>query len=373
MELIAYNLKEGGPASALARLYERCRKAQGERRLLERALLPSAIPERPPGRVVAAPLTRADLEAARREVERTRALGARIVTWGDPAYPEALKESLYPPPVLYVRGSMEPGDRASVAIVGSRRSEPEYAEFAYELAFALARRGVTVVSGLAKGIDRAAHEGALAGGGRTLAVLAHGIDTLYPRSHAALAGAIARRGALLTFFPVGAPALPFHFPARNWVVASLSLGVVVVRGGLRSGALITANFAAAQGRCVMAVPGHIHHPLSKGPNTLLQEGAGIVLDADDVLSHLADAMQQADVQLRPASDSGEPPEGCSGERDGALRAAVRERLRRGPADAGALARALGAGVASILGLLVRMEIDGEVEPLGGGRYRLARR
>jgi len=229
------------------------------------------------------------------------------------------------------------------------------------------------VSGLARGVDRAAHEGALAAGGRTLAVLAHGIDTLYPRSHAGLAEDIARHGALVTFFPVGVPPLPFRFPARNWVVASLSLGVVVVRGGLKSGALITADFAAAQGRCVMAVPGHVHHPLSKGPNTLLQEGAGVVLEAEDVLSHLGDAMQLASVKLRPVADAGAPARRSPGARGGDIRAAVRERLRRGPADAEALARAAGADVGTVLALLVRMEVDGEVEPLGGGRYRLSRR
>lgn len=374
LELIAYNLKgERGPARALARLYERCAKARREGRPFDRAQGLPGIPARPEGLVASEPLTEADFEAAQRELERARAFGARIVTWGDPGYPEALKESLYPPPVLYVKGSVEPGDRAAVAVVGSRRSEPEYAEFAFELAFELARRGITIVSGLARGVDRAAHEGALAAGGRTLAVLAHGIDTLYPRSHAGLAEDIARHGALVTFFPVGVPPLPFRFPARNWVVASLSLGVVVVRGGLKSGALITADFAAAQGRCVMAVPGHVHHPLSKGPNTLLQEGAGVVLEAEDVLSHLGDAMQLASVKLRPVADAGAPARRSPGARGGDIRAAVRERLRRGPADAEALARAAGADVGTVLALLVRMEVDGEVEPLGGGRYRLSRR
>lgn len=375
LELIAYNLRgEQGPASAVAHLYARYSEAANEGRLLERSFAPPSNPVWPrlPGAVDR--LTESEWEAARREVERAHTLGARIVAWSDPEYPESLKESLYPPPVVYVKGTLLPLDRAAVAVVGSRKSEPEYVEFAYELSYELARRGVTIVSGLARGVDRAAHEGALAAGGRTLAVLAHGIDTLYPRSHAPLAEAIAKRGALLTFFPVGTAPLPFRFPARNWVVAALSLGVVVVRGGVRSGALITANFGAAQGRGVMAVPGHIHHPLSKGPNTLLQEGAGVVLEAEDVLAHLADAFYGAKVELKPVTSLPEASDGSFNEgADGALRRAVRDRLTKGPIDAGALAIAVGVDVARLLSLLVRMEVEGEVEALGGGRFRLVRR
>lgn len=375
LELIALNLRgKHGPENALRHLCERYEKGTRNGGLLSRALEPHGRPSSPgPPRAVR-PVTGAELEAARLEVERAAALGVEVLVWGDPGYPEALKSCLYPPSVLYVKGSLSPLDRAAIAVVGSRRSEPEYAEFAYELSYELARRGLTIVSGLARGIDRAAHEGALAAGGRTLAVLAHGIDAVYPRDHAPLAESIARQGALLTFFPVGTAPLPFRFPARNWVVAALSLGVVVVRGGIRSGALITAGFAAAQGKGVMAVPGHVYHPLSQGPNTLLQEGAGIVLEADDVLAHLADALHLAGIELRTPAGSASPAREPAGGEDGeALRRALMERLARGPADAGSLAQYLGIGVAPILSLLVRMEVEGEVESLGGGRFRLARR
>src|SRR5207253_1635550 len=206
---------------------------------------------------------------------------------GDPNYP-ALLGAIPSPPTLYVRGTVTADDALALAIVGARAATPYGVEVAERLAGELAARGVTIVSGLARGIDAAAHRGELGARGRTLAVLGCVIDVVYPPENRALARAIEAQGALVSQFERGVPALPGHFPARNRTLAGLSLGVVVVEAAERSGALITAGFAADLGREVFAVPGRITSATSAGTNRLIRDGATLVTCWQDVVSELSE-------------------------------------------------------------------------------------
>ncbi len=208
-----------------------------------------------------------------------------FLTPSDERYP-AMLGVIPSPPALHVRGSLEPEDALAIAIVGSRRPTPYGVEVAESLAADLAARGVTIVSGLARGIDTAAHRGALAGGGRTLAVLGSGIDVVYPPENEALALAIEGQGALLSQFDHGTAPLAWHFPARNRTIAGLALGVVVVEAGQRSGALITAGLAGDLGREIFAVPGRLTSDLSRGPHGLIKDGAILVRDWTDIVQEL---------------------------------------------------------------------------------------
>lgn len=221
------------------------------------------------------------------EIRSLRAMGAEAITRRDARYPSRLAEIYDPPPVLYVKGELDPPDCPSVAIVGTRGAT-SYGKMAAEhVARGLAQARVTVVSGLAIGIDGAAHRGALEGGGRTIAVLANGLDRVYPAQHARLAQQIAERGGLVTEFPLGTKPDATNFPRRNRVISGLTSGTLVVEAGQRSGALITAAFAAEQGRDVFAVPGSIFSPMSQGANSLIRDGATPVTSAEDVLAELA--------------------------------------------------------------------------------------
>jgi DNA processing protein len=223
------------------------------------------------------------LRQAREEIHRAHRLGASVLARPLRDYPERLREGLPdPPPVLYVRGVLQAGDDPAVAIVGSRRCSPYGREVAQRLGYDLASRGYTVVSGLARGIDAAAHRGALEAGGRTLAVLGCGIDRVYPPANADLAREVASHGALLSEFPLGSRPLAFHFPIRNRIISGLSRAVIVVEAAEASGSLITARLAAEQGREVGAVPGAITSPLSAGTNLLIQDGASLIRGWRDV-------------------------------------------------------------------------------------------
>jgi DNA processing protein len=239
------------------------------------------------------------------EASRQRALaercGARLVTLDDPDYPPGLRVVPQPPPFLLVRGALTREDGLAVAVVGSRRATAYGLRTAEELAGALGARGVTVVSGLARGVDTAAHRGALAGGGRTVAVLGSGLDVIYPPENRRLAEAVARGGALVSQFPMGTPPLPQHFPIRNWVIAALTLGTVVVEAAERSGALITARWASELGREVYAVPGNVSSPASQGTNRLIQDGAKLVRDWEDVVAEWPETWRRALRPVEPAA------------------------------------------------------------------------
>ncbi len=210
----------------------------------------------------------------------------QVITWEDENYPHRLKEIDQPPPVLYAVGELKAEDEWAVAVVGTRRITPYGRQVAEEIAGCLARNGVTVVSGLARGVDAVAHQAALSAGGRTLAVLGSGVDRIYPPEHLALGNSICARGALLSDYAPGTAPDAGNFPPRNRIISGLSMATVVIEAGEESGALITARFAAEQGREVFAVPGNILAPQSQGANRLIQQGARPLLNARDILEVL---------------------------------------------------------------------------------------
>jgi DNA processing protein len=235
------------------------------------------------------------------ERERLARAGDSVITWNDTAYPACLRTISDPPLVLFVRGTL-PADALAVAVVGARRAGEYGRRVARELATGLAQAGVVVVSGLAAGIDGAAHRGALDAGGPTVAVMATGLDTVYPTWHRDLAREVAQAGALVTEFPMGTPPLQRHFPQRNRIVAGLAVGVVVIEASDGSGSLITARYALDQGHEVFAVPGPIGDGRHRGSHRLIQDGAALVTSVDDVLDVVAPALRGrgADARVRAA-------------------------------------------------------------------------
>jgi DNA processing protein len=276
--------------------------------------------------------------------------GIRVVSIADADYPGWLRRTHEPPVRLWVRGRLvaDEGER-SVAIVGARAATPLGAAFTRTLARDLAAAGLTIVSGLARGIDTAAHAGALAAGGRTVAVLGSGIDVVYPRENASLADAIAAAGLLASQYPPGTAPQPFHFPRRNATIAGWSRLVVVVEAGEKSGALITARLALDEGREVMAVPGHPSQPCSAGTNALLRDGAALVRDAGDVLAELG--LPARPVVPPPAAD---PVLAC-------FRPGV-------PCGVDELAGRAGCPLPALLSRLSQLELSGALRRLPGGLF-----
>jgi DNA processing protein len=224
-----------------------------------------------------------DLDKVWENIEKQ---GIKILTWQDEIYPQRLKEIYQPPPVLYVRGEYLPDDLFAVAIVGTRRVSPYGRQITEELSAFLAANGITVISGLARGVDSISHQTALKAGGRTIGVLGSGVDRIYPPENRVLAERMIERGAVISDYAPGTPPDASNFPPRNRIIAGLSLAVVVVEAGETSGALITAEFAAEQGREVFAVPGSILAPQSRGTNKLIQKGALPLLSVTDLMQTL---------------------------------------------------------------------------------------
>lgn len=286
----------------------------------------------------------------------------RQIDRGDAEYPAHLREIPAPPDRLWVRGGLADEDALAVAIVGSRRATPFGLELAERLAGDLAARGITVVSGLARGIDSAAHRGALEAGGRTIAVLGSGVDVVYPPENRRLAARIAEQGALVSQFAPGARALAHHFPVRNRIIAGLSLGVVVVEAAEQSGTLITAGHAGDLGREVMAVPGRAGAPTSRGTHKLIRDGAALVESWEDVVA-LLPARWRACMAVVAPSPSGPEPEDSLLSLIGAEPVSMEELIERsGLAASRAAAR------------LLALELEGRIRQLPGKRFvRAARR
>ncbi len=283
-------------------------------------------------------------------VADARLKGMAVLTLGDPAYPSALRTITDPPLVLFVRGALD--DAPAVAIVGSRRATPYGLAAAGGLAADLVRAGVTVVSGLARGIDGAAHQAALDAGGRTTAVLGCGADVRYPPEHGALSEAIVASGALVTEFAPGTPPRRGHFPRRNRIISGLARGVVVVEGMEDSGALVTVDYALDQGREVFAVPGSIFSRRSRAPHELLRQGAHVVERAEDVLSELG---------LSPTRRAHPGPTPDAGG-DAAWLLTL---LGEGPRSSDDLVAASGRPAAEVAALLSMLEIQGLIQTLPG--------
>ena len=255
--------------------------------LVAQALSPSmvdAIRRGPEG------ATQKGIDAELRSLDR---LGLSILTWHDERYPARLRTIHDPPPFLYVSGTLDPTDDYAVAVVGARRGTAAGRLLAERLSRELAETGVTVVSGMARGVDGAAHHGALSGKGRTIAVLGCGLDITYPPEHQSLRKQIEGQGAVLSDLPLGAQPHGYHFPRRNRIISGLSLGVVVVEAAIRSGSLITARLAAEQGREVFAVPGPVGSEHSRGPHGLIKQGAKLTENVDDVLEELLPQLSPA--------------------------------------------------------------------------------
>ncbi len=291
---------------------------------------------------------------------RWQQAGVFVLTWEDTAYPQRLKALEHAPPVLYGRGALTAEDEWAVAVVGTRKMSTYGRRVAKEVATLLADHGVTVVSGLARGIDAVGHRAALQAGGRTVAVLGSGVDQIYPPEHRSLAEEITAHGALLSEYPPGTRPEAANFPPRNRIIAGLSLATVVVEGGRKSGALITAAFAADQGREVFAVPGSIYAPQSEGPNWLIQQGARPLLLPEDILEAL-------DLRLIPQ------------------RQEARRRLPPNPTEAKLLAvlgpepmhvdeicARSGLPISEVTAALTLMELKGQVQSVGGMQYVAAR-
>ena len=295
-----------------------------------------------------------DLDQYARRVESS---GVSVVTWGSPEYPELLREIPAAPPLVFLRGQLEPIDRWAVAVVGTRRLTAYGRQVTHDLVAGLVGNGITIISGLARGIDAVAHRTAIEGGGRTIAVMASGIDKIYPPEHRDLAREIvAGHGALVTDYPFGAEPESNHFPARNRLISGLSLGVIVIEAGERSGALITARFALEQNREVFAVPGNIHSPVSVGTNRLIQQGGKLVMRVEDVLEELNLKMvaEQAVAQIMLPETAEE--------------AALIAQLSSQPVHVDELGRLTSMPMSLIGSTLTMMELKGMVQQVGGMNY-----
>lgn len=246
------------------------------------------------------------LEKAQAEIERLEALGAQILTLADEAYPRLLREIYDPPIALYVKGELEAAlAQPTIAVVGSRRCSTYGTNAANFLARELAAHGITIVSGLARGIDGAAHRGALEAGGKTVGVIGTGMDVIYPKEHKKLTEEMAVGGAVVSEFPLGTPPLAQNFPYRNRVISGLCLGVLIVEAAEHSGSLITARLAMEQGREVFAVPGNITSQTSFGPNYLIKDGAKLVQHWRDVIEELPQQIKESLPGVKPAAETKE--------------------------------------------------------------------
>jgi DNA processing protein len=287
--------------------------------------------------------------------------GARILLASDAEYPPLLRQMPRAPAALYVEGSVAALSSPQIAMVGSRSPTAAGRATAREFAAFFARQGLTVTSGLALGIDAASHEGALAGGGETVAVYATGLDRVYPAEHAQLAQRVRARGALVSEFPPGTPPLRGHFPQRNRIIAGLTLGTLVVEATRYSGSLITAQRAVDGGREVFAIPGSIHSPLSRGCHQLIKCGAKLVEEAADVLSELQFSLSKEAVTT-PQDEREKPPE-LDKEYEMLLDALDFE-----PATIDVLVARTHLPGESVASMLLILELEGRVATLPGGRY-----
>ncbi|MDO9091419.1 MAG: DNA-processing protein DprA [Rubrivivax sp.] len=279
-----------------------------------------------------------------------------VLTPGDSNYPPLLLQTADPPLLLYVQGSLSCLQQRALAIVGSRHATAQGLANARAFGAALSQQGLLVVSGLAQGIDAAAHEGALSGAAGTVAVVGTGLDRVYPPAHRALAQRIAAQGALLSEYAPGTPALPEHFPQRNRIIAGLSLGTLVVEAAVQSGSLITARLASEAGREVFAIPGSIHAPQAKGCHALLKQGAKLVETAQDILEELSPGSgRQVGLPLEPASDEASDP--------------LIEALGHDPVTLDALIARTGCPAPELMARLMTLELDGRVARLPGGLYQ----
>lgn len=328
---------------------------------LERLCEPSVtrrVPLPPPARAF---LASPDLAALAADLAWIASSGARALLCVEDGYPPLVAATRGAPSMLYVLGSVETLKRPQLAMVGSRRPSPGGRTIAREFAASLAAAGLAITSGLATGIDAESHQGALDGGGVSVAVLGTGLDRIFPRENADLAARIRSAGALISEFPPGTPPLRQNFPRRNRVISALALGTLVIEAARRSGSLITARLAAEQGREVLAVPGSIRNPLSRGCHRLIRDGATLVEEPGEVLAELgiSHISQQLTLGRRP------PASTCRLDIPGEM---LLDALGFEPATIDTLAARSGLPSESIASILLILELEGRVAPYPGGRY-----
>ena len=360
--------------------------------LIDRHAGVSGVVELPRAELVAAGLSKRQAERLRnpdrRRIGRWRRWldrpGRRLITWDSADYPRMLKELPDPPLALWAEGARtDLLNSPQLAMVGSRKPTANGRETARRFARYLSERGLTIVSGMATGIDGASHRGGLRGCGGTVAVLGSGPDVLFPRSHARLAAEIIAKGLIVSEFPPGTPPLAAHFPQRNRIIAGMSAGTLVVEAARRSGSLITARLAGNYGREVFAIPGSIHNPMAKGCHRLIRDGAKLVEEAADVLVELPPLLELVmESAAAPADKPAAGPGGMPGEapeETGPLAsrpgyAELLAALGFDPCGISDLARRTGLTAAELSSMLLLLEMEGLVEALPGGRYcRLSKR
>jgi DNA processing protein len=334
---------------------------ESQRKLLAAFGLPEAVFSA--GRLAARSVIgdRADLlfdsdpsEEIERGIEWASLPGQHILTLADDAYPKALLEIADPPTLLYVRGNPALLQKRGLAMVGSRNATPQGLQTAENFARTLANRGLCIISGLALGIDAAAHRGALAAGGETIAVIGTGADRIYPARNKELALAIVERGAIISEFPLGTPAIAANFPRRNRIIAGLSRGVLVVEAAPESGSLITARLAGEQGREVFAIPGSIHSPVARGCHKLIKQGAKLVETANDVLEELGNFTSPViSAETTPPADV-HP---------------LLVALGHDPCSLDDLVEHTGQSADQLLPELLMLELSGQIATLPGNRYQ----
>lgn len=307
-------------------------------------------------------LDKAARDETDRLLERVCQCDADVVTIQDAGYPRALRYIADPPVVLYVRGKLE-ADALCVAVVGSRKASYYGLDVARKLSRELAAHGVTVVSGLARGVDAKSHWGALEGGGKTIAVLGCGVDIIYPPENRELMNRICGSGAVISEYLPGTEPVPYHFPARNRIISGLSQGVVIVEANEKSGSLITADFALEQGRDVFAVPGNINSANSTGTNRLIRDGAKIIANTGDILEEL---------KIKPNEDfSFYNKKRIPEMKLGVSEKSIAQRLLNGPAHIDTIARDCGISPQLTSSVLIMLELSGFVEQLPGKYFKLS--
>jgi DNA processing protein len=294
------------------------------------------------------------------EMDLLRRHQVKALTWNDPLFPSRLREIYDVPPLLYVRGTITPEDEWAIAVVGTRGATVYGRQVTERLAVDLVHNKITIVSGLARGIDSVAHRAALETGGRTIAVMACGLDLVYPAENTKIAQAITHQGALISEHPLGTRPKAEHFPRRNRIMSGMCLGVVVAEAGETSGALITARLALEQNREVFAVPGSILSPASRGTNRLIQDGAKLVRHAQDILEELNLSMIPRQLPMEETSTA-DPTESL-----------LLQHLRAEPVHIDEVCRLSQLPVATVSSTLAMMELKGMVRQLGGMNYALAR-
>jgi len=298
-----------------------------------------------------------DIEFAKLQLEAMEKRGVRLITYDSDEYPTRLKQIYDPPHILYVMGELRAEDSRAVAVIGSRHASHYGKSMAETVSGQLAAAGVTVVSGLARGIDSAAHRAAISAGGRTIAVLGCGLDVIYPPENASLYEDISQHGAVISELPCETPPDGPNFPRRNRIISGLSLGVVIVEAGRKSGALLTAGHALEQNREVFAVPGNITSMTSSGTNALIKQGARLVTSAEDVLSELKFILPDGKPSPPHKAIDLDPEQ-----------SRLFDLIEDDPVHIDILARRSGVGVPRLLGMLLEMELKGAVTQVAGKKF-----